>query len=217
MGDGVEEGADVEIDHPVLVPTPLASHGQRVVSTSPRTVAVTVGMEDRLQPFFQQHRRRSLRHPVSRVRHPEQTHSRPMILRYRHTTHRAREVAPRRHPVPQLVEVVPQLRFERLDAHRVDTRCTLVGSDLLPRLEHEALVDLKRLHLRLGSLPRLLPYRVGLGLTLVCTAPLLQPHYGTFLATTSRPAPVPRIGTLPLTVLTVCGPPSRRPPGFAPT
>jgi len=28
---------------------------------------------------------------------------------------------------------------------------------------------------------------------------------------------VPRIGTLPLTVLTVCGPPSRRPPGFAPT
>src|SRR6478609_1410404 len=192
MGNGVEEGPDVEIDHPVLVPTPLSRDGQGVVGTSPRTVAVAVGMEDRLQLLFQQHRCCRLRHPVRRVRHPEQTHSRPMILRYRHTPHRAREVAPCRHPVPQLVEVVPQPLLEQLDAYCIDTRCALVGSDLLPRLEHEALVDLKRLHLRLGSLPRLLPYRVGLGLTLVCTAPSLQPHYRAFLATTSRPVPVPR-------------------------
>ena len=37
----------------------------------------------------------------------------------------------------------------------------------------------------------------------------LQPHYRTFTATTSRPAPVPRLGTLPLTVRAACGPPSR--------
>ena len=57
--------------------------------------------------------------------------------------------------------------------------------------------------------PRLLPLRVGPGLTLVCTAPSLQPHYRTFTATTSRPAPVPRLGTLPLAMSTACGPPSR--------
>ena len=64
----------------------------------------------------------------------------------------------------------------------------------------EALVDLKRLHLRLGSSLGSSPDRVGLGLTLVCPAPSLQPHYRTFIATTGRPAPVPRIGTLPLAV-----------------
>ncbi len=36
----------------------------------------------------------------------------------------------------------------------------------------------------------------------------LQPHYRTFTATTSRPAPVPRLGTLPLAVCAACGPPS---------
>ena len=40
-------------------------------------------------------------------------------------------------------------------------------------------------------------------------APSLQPHYKTFPATTGRPAPVPRLGTLPLAVSAACGPPSR--------
>ena len=60
-----------------------------------------------------------------------------------------------------------------------------------------------------GPARRLLPWRVGPGLTLVCPAPSLQPHYRTFIATTSRPAPVPRLGTLPLAVSAACGPPSR--------
>ena len=38
MANAVEEGPDIEIEHPVLVPTTLASHGQRVVGTSPRPV-----------------------------------------------------------------------------------------------------------------------------------------------------------------------------------
>ena len=39
--------------------------------------------------------------------------------------------------------------------------------------------------------------------------PSLQPHYRAFTATTSRSAPVPRIGTLPLAVSAPWGPPSR--------
>ena len=62
----------------------------------------------------------------------------------------------------------------------------------------------------------LLPLRVGPRLTLVCTAPWLQPHYRTFTATTGRPAPVPRLGTLPLAVSAACGPPSRGQAGLAP-
>ena len=43
MGNAVEEGPDIEIEHPVLVPTTLASHGQRVMGASPRPVSVAVG------------------------------------------------------------------------------------------------------------------------------------------------------------------------------
>src|SRR5262249_23174235 len=199
----------INIEHPVLLPAPLAAHGQRVMSTAPRTITVAVAVENPLQPALQQHRRRSLRHPVRRGRHPEQAHTRPMIFRYLHAPHRPREIAPRGHPVPQLVEVVPPLLLEQANADRVHARRTFIGPDLLPRLIDEALADLKRLHLGLGSLPRLLPWRVGPGMPLACTAPSLQPHYRTFLTTTSRPVPVPRLGTLPLAVSAACGPPSR--------
>ena len=97
------------------------------------------------------------------------------------------------------------LRRELGDADSVHARRTVVGPDLLPRLKHEAFGNFKRLHLRLGSRPRLLPRRVGLGLTLVCPAPSLRPHYRTLIATTGRSAPVPRIGTLPLTVTAAWG------------
>src|ERR1700739_1214321 len=208
MRNGVEKGPDIKVQHPVLRPAPPTAHGQRVMGAAPRTVTVAVPGEHRLQLLLQQPGRCSPRHPVRRVRHAEQTHAFPMILRYLHAPHRPGKVTPRGHPVPQLVEVVPPLLFEQPDADRVHARRPVPGPDLLPRLHDEAFIDLKRLHLGLGSLPRLLPWRVGLGMTLVCPAPSLPPPYRTFTATTSRPAPVPRIGTLPLTVLTACGPPS---------
>ena len=209
MRNRVEKGPDIKIQHPVLRPAPAAAHGQRVSGAAPWTVAVAVAVEDRLQFLLQQHRRRSLRHPVSRIGHAGQAHAFPMIFRYLHAPHRTREIAPRGHPVPQLVQVVPPPLLEQAGADRVHVRRPVVGPDLLPRLVNQALVDLKRLHLRLGPGPWLLPLRAGPGLTLVCTAPSLQPHYRTFTATTGRPAPVPRLGTLPLAVSAARGPPSR--------
>ena len=137
-----------------------------------------------------------------------------MVLRYLHRPHRSREIASRAHPVPQLVEVVRLRHREPLDADRIHTRRPTVGPDLLPRPIDKTLVDLKRLHPRLRSHPRLLPrgmdsHRVDLVLTVDCPVPSLQPHYQAFIATTNRSAPVPRIGTLPLTVITACGSPSR--------
>src|SRR5215469_7763095 len=209
MRNGVEKGADIKVQHPVLRPAPAAAHGQRVMGAAPRTVPVAVAVEDRLQFLLQQHRCRGLRHPVARIGHTEQTHAFPMIFRYLHAPHRPGKVTPRAHPVPQLVQIVPQLLLEHADADRVHARRAIIGPDLLPRPHDDALTDLKRLHLGPGSLPGLLPWRVGPGMTLVCTAPSLQPHYRTFTATTSRPAPVPRLGTLPLAVSAACGPPSR--------
>src|SRR5690242_12294946 len=208
MRHRIEKGPDINIQHPVLFPAPLSAGGQRMMSAAPRPVAVAVAVKHRLQLGFQQHRRCGLRHPVGRVWHPEQTHTRPAVFWYLHAPHRPREVTPRGHPVPQLVEVVPPLLLKHPDADRVHARRPLIGPDLLPRLIDKALTDLKRLHFRPGPGPRLLPFRVDPELALVCAAPSLQPHYRTFTATTGRPAPVPRLGTLPLAVSAACGPPS---------
>src|SRR4051812_31406991 len=172
------------------------------MGTAPRTVTVTVGMEDRLQPLFQQHRCRGLGHPVRRIRHAEDPDPRPMILRYLHRPHRPGEVAARRHPVPQPVEVVPLPRCELGDTDSVHARRTLVRPDLLPRPIYQALGDPKRPRCRLGPRPRPLPRRVGFGVTLICPAPSPRPHSKALTATTSRSAPVPRLGTLPLPVAT---------------
>ena len=213
MRDAVEEFLDVKVKHPVLLPAAPSGHGQRVMGRTTRTIAVTVGVEDRLKLLLQQHCCRGLGHSVRCIGHPEDPDPRPMILRYLHCPHRPREIASRGHPIPQPVKVVPFPGTELFDADSVHARRTVVGPDLLPRPKHQALGDSKRLHLLLGSRPSLLPRRVGVGLTLICPAPLLQPHYRTFIATTGRSAPVPRIGTLPLTVAPVWGPPSCRPSG----
>jgi hypothetical protein len=154
---GIEKGPDINVQHPVLLPAPLTAYGQRIMGAAPRTIPVAVAVENPLQPALQQHRCCSLRHPVRRIRHAEQTHTFPMIFRYLHAPHRTREVAPRGHPVPQLVQIVFQLLFEQADADRVHARRTLIGPDLPPRPSDEALVDLKRLHFRPGPGPGLLP------------------------------------------------------------
>ena len=133
-----------------------------------------------------------------------------MILRYLNRSHRPREIAPRRHPIPQLVEVVHLVGREIVDAHSVHARRSTVRSDLLPRLENETLPNFKRLQLLLlRSICRFLPRTVGLQTTLNCPAPSLRPHYRALTATTGRSAPVPRIGTLALAVFAACGSPSR--------
>jgi len=69
-----------------------------------------------------------------------------MILRYFHRTHRSGKVAASAHPIPQLIEIVLLIAAELVDADCIHTRRTVIGPDFLPRLENEALVDLKRLH-----------------------------------------------------------------------
>ena len=69
--------------------------------------------------------------------------------------------------------------------------------------------NFKRLQLLPRSICRLLPRTVDLHTTVNCPAPSLRPHYRALTATTSRSAPVPRIGTLPLAVSAACGSPPR--------
>src|SRR5674476_621782 len=99
MRNAVEERSDVKINNPVVLPAALPSHGQRVMSRTPRTVTVAVRVEDRFELLLQQHRCRGLSHPIGRIGHAERSDPYPMILRYLHRAHRPREIASRGHPV----------------------------------------------------------------------------------------------------------------------
>ena len=132
------------------------------MGATPRTIAITVGMEDRLKPPLQQHRHRGLSHSICRRRHPEHPYPGPVILRYLYRAHRQGHIAARAHPVPELVEEILLAALEHRDTDAIHPRRSVVGPDLLPRLSHETLRDLKRLHLRVCSAHQLLPdQRVG--------------------------------------------------------
>jgi len=76
------------------------------MGTSPRTVAIAVRVEDRLQLLFQQHRCCGLDYPVCHVGHPEGPDPCSLVLWYLDGPHRTGHVAASAHPVPELVEVV---------------------------------------------------------------------------------------------------------------
>src|SRR5271154_6308595 len=113
------------------------------MGATPRTVAVTVGMEDRLKLLFQAHRHCGLGHSICRSRHTEHPDPCPVILRYLYRAHRRGHVAARAHPVPELVEEILLAALEHRDAHAIHPRRSVVGPDLLPRLSHQTLRDLK--------------------------------------------------------------------------
>src|SRR3954463_8607674 len=59
-----------------------------------------------------------------------------------------RQVGPRAHSIPDLVEVVPQIGLELLQIHLVHSRRSMVGLDPPPRLADDRPGDRKRLLFR---------------------------------------------------------------------
>ena len=168
-------------------------------------------MEQRLHLRLQIHPHHRLGDPVRHGGHAEHPHPFASCLRYLHRTHRRREIRPRGHPIPQLVEVPLEVLLELCDRLLVDTRGPLVGLDLLVGLPDNPLGNRKRLGLSASIRSPAPPTHraVDHQTNPDDPPPSLQPHYRAFTATTSRSAPAPRIGTLPLAVSAAWGPPSR--------
>jgi hypothetical protein len=141
----VEEPLDVQIDHPVSPPATLPAPPDRVQRATARPVPVGVGVEDLLHLRLQTHGHHRLRDPVRDRRHPEDPDPAPSRLGNLHYPHRRREVATRREPVPQLVEVSLQVHLELLDRLAVDPSRTLVGLDPAIGLKDHVLRNLERL------------------------------------------------------------------------
>src|SRR5712691_13395399 len=203
----VEERPQIEIDHPVVSPTALPAAPHRLQGRASRPVPVRVRMEARLHLRLQIQAHDRLRDPVGDRGHTE--HPRPAAaFRDLDRLHGRRHVAPRAEPIPELVEVPRQVRLERLDRRLVDTGSSLVGLHPQPRLPEQPLRNRKRLALRLQLAHRLLPRDRGWPLNKPgWPAPFAPPALPGLTATTGRSAPVPRIGTRPLTVSAAWGSP----------
>src|SRR6516225_9399161 len=114
-----------------------------------------------------------------------------IVLRYVHPSHRRRKVAAGRQSIPQLVEVIREIRLEGCNRLPVYASRTLVSSYPLVCFPYFPFRNVKRLCSIHGFLPSPVVPRPELN----NAAPSVQLHYRAFLPTTGCSAPVPRIGT----------------------
>ena len=218
----VEELLDVEIDHPVVLPAPLPTCRERLMGRLARPVAIGVRVEPMVRPFLQMHGHHRLRDPVRDRRHAQ--HSDPAAVRLGdlHRPDRGREVGPRAHPIPDLVEVALKIGLELLKILPVHSRRALVGLDPPPRLPDHQPGDRKRLALRALACcfassqdPAAPVERIDIPDQ---PAPSLHPHPSKqglhhYYGPVRQRAPQPvlnasgfRLGTLPLATLEACDP-----------
>ena len=101
-------------------------------------------MEDRLGLPFQPPGHHGLGDAISDSGHAKNPRTCAVRFRYLYRQHRRREVAPRRHPIPDLVQIVSQILLEVLDGAPVHARRPFIGPDFLPRLLHFPLRDIER-------------------------------------------------------------------------
>ncbi len=87
-------------------------------------------------------------------------HSGPAFLGYLHRPDRPREIRPRRHPIPQRVEVPREVLLELLDAHAVGPGRSAIVLDLQPRIPHQSLGDVMRLALQLRLMHAIPSFRL---------------------------------------------------------
>jgi hypothetical protein len=125
--DIIEEGFDVQIEHPVVAPAALPRHAHGVERRLAGSVSVRVVVEVRLHERFQEPFDHHLGDAISDRGYPQRPGS-TIILRYVHPSHRRRKIAARRQPIPELVEVVRQISLEVRNRLTIHASRTLVGS-----------------------------------------------------------------------------------------
>ena len=101
-------------------------------------------MKNRFDFRFQIHSGHRLRHPIRHGRHPEHPHTLTPSLRDFHRFDRRREITPRRHTIPNPIQIPITVLFKLGNRHAVDSGRTLVGLDPRKRLPHNPLGNLKR-------------------------------------------------------------------------
>src|SRR3979411_1482660 len=124
--DTVEEGAHIEIEHPVVAPTALASLAYGIDRRFADPVPIGVGVEHRPQHGLQA----PTGHPLGNAICDSWNTQRPrptIPLRNIDPPHRRRKITPGRQPVPELVEVARKVGLELRNRLSISSSRSLVG------------------------------------------------------------------------------------------
>jgi hypothetical protein len=114
-----------------------------------------------------------------------------VLLRYADRADRQGQGTPRRHPVPNLLQMVLEVPLNVCPRRGVHSRRALLGLDVLRCPPHRGLGH----HQRLDCVHRRLPWRVDLCRQLSDPGPSLPRHDSGVLAPTPWSVPAPRHGT----------------------
>jgi hypothetical protein len=139
----VKEPLDVHIQNPVGLPTPSPGHSHCLNRRLSRAVPIGILMEIRLQQRLQVPLDNHLGNPI-RYRRDAQRPLAPTFLRNLHHPHRRRKITPRRHPIPELIEILLKILLKILYRLPVYSRSSLVRSYPLECLPNYPLRDPER-------------------------------------------------------------------------
>jgi hypothetical protein len=153
----IKETFDIQIDHPGGPPASLARGGYRIQRRFPGAIPVGVGMKLRLHQWLQMFLDDHLRHAVA-DRGNSQRSCTSVGFRDLHEPHRRWKVAPRGHPIPNLVEVTLQVGLERLDRLSIHPGRAVVSLDLLIGFPDNLFGNSVRLCFRHRFLPSLVDF-----------------------------------------------------------
>src|ERR1700760_4322097 len=104
-----------------------------------------VRQEDRIEICLYQLFDNHLCDSIADSGHTQDPFAAPTLFRNRDCAHRRWKVAARTHPIPDLVEVTPQIFVELLERLPIHAGCAAIGPDRFIRFVHTLLIDMKRL------------------------------------------------------------------------
>ncbi len=107
----VKESFDIQIQNPVIPPASLPCYSHRFDCRLSRPVSIRVWMKMRFHLRLQIQLYHHLRNPVG-YRGYSQRPFASVVLWYLHGSHRRRKVTPRRHPIPELIEIPLEVRLK---------------------------------------------------------------------------------------------------------
>ena len=114
MVDIVEQTLDVELQDPIVPPASLACYSNGVQCRPSGSVAIRVRQENGLHSRIKGHLNYHLCHSIPYCWDPKDALT-SILLWYGNRFHRRGKVAPRRHPVPDLIKIILQILLKILN------------------------------------------------------------------------------------------------------
>src|SRR5439155_7549316 len=178
----VEERPYIQVDDPVEFPAAFTRSPHRIERRTAGPIAVGIGVEDWLHYRFQNHLGDRLGHAVGDSADAQRAY--PTIrLGDFHEADWRWKVCPRRHPIPDLVEISLQVLLECFDRHAIHTLRSVVRFHSFPSVPNEVFGNIVRLCYR----HRLLPFLVDLRPWQEDRIPSLHPRYRASSLLRTRP------------------------------